>query len=172
MMIIITKQDLARMSPVLRNELMQVMFDIDDNSVKELSEETIDFEEYQQFLNETPPPLIHINDSMDVKKTKSVIEIDEEQAKSLIANLSDKSINTLKKFTTSDPVEVESLVGTEKLYTNFIELKRSFVGPVNRRLRTVTGNRSAMLFLKADDDTAKISVKLGTALALKKVLEC
>ena len=171
-MIVLTKQDLARMSPELRNELMQVIFDTDETPADDLLKDTIDFKEYQQFLSETPPQFELINEQVDIKKTKSVIEINEEHAKSLIANLSDKSINTLKEFTTNEPVTLDYLVGIDKPYKDFVELKRSFVGPVNRRLRTVTGNRSAMLFLKVneEDSDAKISVKEGTAIALKKIL--
>ena len=40
-----------------------------------------------------------------------MIGISERQAKKLISNLSDKSISTLGKFTTGDPVSIDNLVG-------------------------------------------------------------
>ena len=67
---------------------------------------------------------------------------------------------------------LDSLVGEDKPYASFVELKRSFVGPVNRRLRTVTKNRTAVLFKKVgkDNENVRFSVKRRTALALNKVL--
>ena len=101
-----------------------------------------------------------------------MIGIDESQARDLIANLSDKSIETLKHFTTKDPVLIDTLVGKGKPYATFNELKRSFVGPVNRRLRTVTQNKMSVLFRQneQDGDEVKISVKPETGSSLSKVL--
>jgi len=105
-------------------------------------------------------------------KKKVVLEIDEVQASELISNLSDKSIQTLKLFTEDTPVSIDTLIGKDSPYNNFVELKRSFVGPVNRRLRTVSKNKSAVLFLKAggEDENIQIAVKSGTQRALRKAL--
>lgn len=178
MMLTLTDKDLARMSPDLRNGLIQFMLEINHSNDyfygHETTNNTPDYEEFLASFDENtfsePAP---INSNKKGKKVKNVIEIDENQAKDLVSNLSDKSINTLKEFTTEAPVPLSNLVGKGKPYNSYVELKRSFVGPVNRRLRTVTKNRSAVLFLKVNenDDDARISVKRGTTHALKSALE-
>jgi hypothetical protein len=111
----------------------------------------------------------------DIVGDKQVIEISNEDAKSLIANISGKSLETLKLFALGEPVDLNELVGTDMPYENFNDLKRSFVGGVNRRLRTVTGNRLAVLFstvksISGEEET-KIRVKPRTASALRCVLD-
>ena len=111
----------------------------------------------------------------DIVGDKQVIEISNEDAKSLIANISGKSLETLKLFAQGEPIDLNELVGTDMLYENFNDLKRSFVGGVNRRLRTVTGNRLAVLFStvksKSGEEETRIRVKRRTAAALRCVLD-
>jgi hypothetical protein len=174
MMILINKHDLAMMSVELRNELMQLMFDSESNSSEDFYNEIphISFEEHEMVDPEEQQYVPGGNANSKSKNQKRVIGIDESQARDLIANLSDKSIETLKYFTTEDPVLIDTLVGKGKPYANFNELKRSFVGPVNRRLRTVTQNKISVLFRKIDQDgdESKISVKPETGSSLSKVL--
>lgn len=110
----------------------------------------------------------------DIVGDKQVIDISNEHAQSLIANISGKSLETLKLFAQGDPIDLNELVGTDKLYENFNDLKRSFVGAVNRRLRTVTGNRLAVLFStlksKTGEEETRIRVKPRTAAALRSAL--
>jgi len=167
MKIILTEADLSRMSRKLRDNLLQFIatpIKYDDNL----------------YLYDTNPedldgimPEFHFPEEVLKKeskaKSKNVIDINTEQAKSLIANLSDKSIETLHLFTQNEPIQVSSLVGDEKAYKDYIELKRSFVGPVNRRLRTVTGNKTAVLFLKENEE--EMAVKEATAISLAAIFD-
>jgi len=183
MMLIITKKDIDRMSMELRNELMQIMFHNDQNdeivnSYKEIELEEleeynkllsqspeVDLAPYDNVLNSSPDNDLQFYEKSNNTKSKKVVEISHEQAQALLANLSEKSINTLKYFTSGDAVVLNELIGENKAYGSFNELKRSFVGPVNRRLRTVIKDRSAVLFKKIDED--EFSVKEGTANSLK-----
>jgi hypothetical protein len=176
MMIIITPQDLAKMSPELREELKRILFEAEPPALsnEDYSFQEIPLEEHD-YLFSAPlhePPSIHEADN-PLNKKKEVIGINEVQAADLIANLSNKSITTLKLFTIDDPVGVSDLIGSGKPYSTYVELKRSFVGPVNRRLRTVTRNRNAVLFLKVvgDNEDGQISVKPVTVNALQSVLK-
>ena len=69
------------------------------------------------------------------------------------------------------------MIGDDKPYENLTDLKRSFVGAVTRRLRTVTRNRQATLFLKstlvdgAGEEHAAVSVRPVTAEALRLAFE-
>jgi hypothetical protein len=105
---------------------------------------------------------------------KRVIDVTREQAIELISNISDKSIETLKLFATGRPIALDELIGEHRSYSNLTDLKRSFVGAVNRRLRTVTGNRRAVLFLTVKPDaaesTTQISVRTITAESLSHAL--
>jgi len=177
MNITLTEHDINKMSAELRKELMQFIFNMENeyNNYGDYTDE-MDFE-YESLLpifrdesfSEDEP----LNRSSKTKKSKNVIEIDKCQAKEMIANLNDKSIEILGLFTTQTPVPLTALVGVDKPYSTFVELKRSFVGPVNRRLRTVTGNRTAVLFLKVKEagNDENIAVKQVTAEALKSVLK-
>ncbi|MDC0361752.1 hypothetical protein OAN12_01750 [Halioglobus sp.] len=174
MKILIDKHDLAKMSVELRNELMQLMFDQESNSTEDFYTEipNIGFEEHKMAYPEEQQYVPGESADSKSKKQKEVIGISESQARDLIANLSDKSIDTLKHFTTKDSVLIDTLVGKGKPYATFNELKRSFVGPVNRRLRTVTKNKTSVLFKKSeqDGDESKFSVKPETGSSLSKVL--
>ena len=68
-------------------------------------------------------------------------------------------------------MSLESLIGEGNPYETFNDLKRSFAGAVNRRLRTVTKIRTAVLFRKtALAGGEGISVKEQTAQSLRTVL--
>ncbi|MDO8943839.1 MAG: hypothetical protein Q7U75_11695, partial [Desulfobacterales bacterium] len=76
----------------------------------------------------------------------------------------------LKRFADGGSVSLDSLIGEGNPYETFNDLKRSFVGAVNRRLRTVTKIRTAVLFRKsASPEEEGISVKDLTAQSLRAV---
>jgi len=165
MKIILTDADLSRMSQKLRDDLLQfigtpIKYDenlyLYDANTKGLDDIMPEFHFPEEVLKKEAK-----------SKSKNVIDINAEQAESLIANLSDKSIETLHLFTQNEPIQVSSLIGEGKAYNDYIELKRSFVGPVNRRLRTVTGNKTAVLFLKESEE--EMAVKETTAISLAAI---
>jgi hypothetical protein len=168
MYLVLTKSDIEKLSQTTRDELQTLLFGSNQDNSGVLPEEALpefnfgdtpwnDADTYDQ---PTAPP-----------DSKVVIGIDAAQAKNLVANLSQKSIDTLKLFTTGEYVLSENLIGEGKPYESFAELKRSFVGAVNRRLRTVTRMRTAVLFSKVSTpDGEGIAVKDQTAESLCSVL--
>ena len=111
----------------------------------------------------------------DVLEEKTVVDITAFQARDLIArsNLSKKSERsqqTLRLFAAGAPVALEELIGEGRPYSDFTDLKRSFVGAVNRRLRSVLRNRSAVLF-SSDRKKTRIKITPLTAASLRKVLD-
>jgi len=177
MEIILSEYDISRMPGELREELIQFIFKKEHNSGNfyDIPVEgfDMDYVDLDPLPNEEFFPKEELTEAFKKsKKSKKVIGISDGQAKKLISNLSDKSISTLEKFTTGDPVSIDNLVGEGKPYKDFVDLKRSFVGPVNRRLRTVTGDRTSVLFLKVQEDNGSryITVKNITAAALESVL--
>jgi hypothetical protein len=137
----------------------------DDSMPFVFSPEQISGEEYYQST---------IKGGETTSSAKQVIDITVAEAKDLIANISEKSIETLKRFTTGEPVNVNDLIGDMLPYSSLSDLKRSFVGAVNRRLRTVTGNRKAVLFLTVIQENSergvRIAVRTRTATAIKEVM--
>lgn len=164
MMLILTEQDLAKMPATLRRELQQFLLSRLDGGEHDVFVDEYDVDELPSHL-ESPSFL-----DTDSSNTKQVIDINATQAQALIGNLSEKSISTLRRFAAHEAVPLDDLLGDGKPYTNFTDLKRSFVGAVNRRLRTVTRNRSAVLFRKtAPEDLGGqdgIAVRPKTAMAL------
>ncbi len=171
MHIVLTARDLAKLSEHTRNELQRYLFQ--DTTIA--SDEALPHDynlgdiPYQEFDDE--PTQSWPEAPMVSGDSKVVIDISPEQARSLIANLSAKSVEVLRYFASGETVALNDLVGEEKFYESFGELKRSFVGAVNRRLRTVTRNRSAVLFRKAEGSNGTgITVRPMTASALRQVL--
>lgn len=164
MMIILTESDMARMPATLRSELQKFLLAGNDEQEHDVSFDEHDIQDIPAYIedlafadNESGP-------------AKLVVDITEEQAKALIGNLSSKSIETLRLFAKQEAVLLEDILGEGKAYANFTDLKRSFVGAVNRRLRTVTKNRTAVLFrktlLEELDGEAGIAVRPQTTQAL------
>lgn len=100
---------------------------------------------------------------------KQVISITQEQTVELLANIAVKSQQTLRLFAEAERVEIDDLIGEGQPYKDMNDLKRSFVGAVNRRLRTVVGHRGAVLF-SSDRDKKRIRVLPLTASALRHVM--
>lgn len=103
------------------------------------------------------------------ESAKRVIGISAEQAGELLANLADRSQQTLRLFAVAERVGIDELVGDDCPYRDMNDLKRSFVGAVNRRLRTVVGNRSVVLF-SSDRDRRRIRILSLTAAALRQAM--
>jgi hypothetical protein len=106
----------------------------------------------------------------DVLEEKRVVDLSVEEARNLLANIKDRSEQTLKLFATGKPVALASLIGPGGEYRDYNELKRSFVGAVNRRLRTVCGIRNAALF-SSDRDKTRIKITQKTAQSLRAVFD-
>jgi hypothetical protein len=169
MHLVLTQQDLARLSPELRAELQSLMFGSADTGADQHSLAAIEASDlpYQESERDFVPPWPEALEKTG--NAKRVIDISENQARALLGNLSEKSIETLRLFSTGQSVSLDSLVGDGKAYESLSDLKRSFVGAVNRRLRTVTRNRAAVLFRRVDgekDDS--IAVRTQTALSLRQ----
>ncbi len=158
MELVITSEDFRRLSPATQKELLSVLMgsDVDGDALFGLD----DYE------------------SMSASGTlvgsastgKRVFPINPAQATELLSNLAEKSQQTLRLFAEGERVSIDDLVGEGRPYKDMNDLKRSFVGAVNRRLRTVVGNRSAVLF-SSDRDRQKIRVLPTAASALRQAME-
>lgn len=169
MFLVLTQQDLALLSPELRAELQRLVFGSTDTNSDERAFASIAMSDipYQESERDFEPPWPDATEKTG--DAKAVIDISEDQARALLGNLSAKSVETLRLFSSGECVSLDSLVGDGKAYENFSDLKRSFVGAVNRRLRTVTRNRSAVLFRKVDGGKEdSIAVRPQAALALRQ----
>lgn len=166
MHIVLTQHDLDRLSPSTREELQALLFG--------------SLSDGEEFASDDAPPVFEYansgvpgDDSWEraypAPDSKVVVDTDVEQTRKLVANLSPKSIETLKRFAGGGTVSLGSLIGEGNPYETFNDLKRSFVGAVNRRLRTVTRIRTAVLFRKTASGEG-ISVKQQTAESLRIVL--
>jgi hypothetical protein len=171
MFLVLTEQDLARLSPQLRAELQRLTFgatgtetEVDQSEGFSSPVPADDLAEFD-YLPAWP-------DAFEKSgAAKTVVDLDEVEARALLANLSAKSIETLKVFASGESIALDALVGDGKAYESMSDLKRSFVGAVNRRLRTVTRNRSAVLFRKIDvSGGIAIAIRPKAAKALMHVL--
>jgi hypothetical protein len=171
MMIVVSPQDFKKLSRACQLELISMIGFSVGNAEYPYDSLAVEDEAVADLYIQKPRHPV----ANDIVGDKQVIDISNEHAQSLIANISGKSLETLKLFAQGEPIDLNELVGTDKLYENFNDLKRSFVGAVNRRLRTVTGNRLAVLFStvksKSSEEETKIRVKPRTAAALRRVLD-
>lgn len=162
MFITLNASDIQRLSTECRAELMSIMMSPGGDPL-----ETLDHfpeESLQDFdVDESANPT-----AVDVLDEKVVVDVSVEEARDLIANISPKSLDTLKLFASGKPVVLASLIGKEGIYDDYSNLKRSFVGAVNRRLRNVSANRNAVFF-SSDRDKTRIRTTAQTALALRCV---
>jgi len=168
MMLLISPEDFQRLSQACRQELLSLLaprsgsisgdegyayFGEDEDAVAD--------KDQQQSGRQTIE---------DVLEEKRVIDINVEQARDLVANISPESQQTLRLFARGTPVALDDLIGDGRPYKDFTYLKRSFVGAVNRRLRTVSGNRLAVLF-SSDRDKTRIRITSAAAASLRQVLD-
>ena len=171
MHLVLTQEDLAKLSPECRAELQLLLFghasvDSDIHSPDGIDAVEMPSQEIERDLLPAWP-----DDFEKSGAAKTVVDLDETEARALLGNLSAKSVDALKLFASGESVTLDSLVGEGKAYETLSELKRSFVGAVNRRLRTVTRNRSAVLFRKVEESTGiSIAVRPRTAAALHQAL--
>lgn len=149
----ITSEEFRRLTPATQRELLSLLTGDDS------AEDYLGAEDYE------PPS----NASNTGNGDRRVVGITVEQTKELLSNLADKSQQTLRLFAQSERVEIDALVGEDMPYKDMNDLKRSFVGAVNRRLRTVLGDRGVVLF-SSDRDRKRIRVLPVTASALRYVL--
>ena len=161
MMLVLSSNDMRRLSPACRSELMALFMSSDANA---------------QIDDDRFPPGIFDADAGgdgaamtaadDVHEEKRVVDLTVEEARDLVANISQRSQETLKLFASGQSLALSAFIGPGCEYRDYSELKRSFVGAVNRRLRTVSGNRNAALF-SSDRDKTRIKTTRKTALALR-----
>jgi len=154
MELVISSEDFRRLSPSTQKELLAVLMggDGDGDIMFGLDE----YEASSDFGSQGVP----------TNAGKKVFPINPAQATELLSNLAEKSQQTLRMFAEQELIAVDDLVGDGRPYKDMNDLKRSFVGAVNRRLRTVVGNRSAVLF-SSDRDRQKIRVMSIAASALR-----
>lgn len=171
MMIVVSPEDFKKLSRICQLELISMIGFSVGNAEYPYDVLTAEDEVVADLYIQKPRHPV----ANDIAGDKQVVDISNEHAQSLIANISEKSLETLKLFAHGKPIDINELVGADKLYGNFNDLKRSFVGAVNRRLRTVTGNRQAVLFSsvksEAVEEETRIRVKPRTAAALRCVLD-
>jgi len=173
MMLTITRGDFLQLSEPCQRELLALLGFM--TAPETSDDELIPFEEGGGYQTAPPISNAEFDDGQEApSNTKRVIDVTPEQAMDLISNVSDKSIETLKLFATGRSIALEELIGELRPYANLTDLKRSFVGAVNRRLRTVTGNRQAVLFLtvkpESSESSTQISVRTITAESLRRAL--
>ena len=162
MMLILSTNDIRRLSPGCRNELVALMMSSGPDELEPDELMSTDSLGDDAAHSDAAPT------ADDVLEEKSVVDLSVDEANDLLANIRDKSKETLKRFASGKPVALGSLIGSEGEYRDYSELKRSFVGAVNRRLRTVSGVRNAVLF-SSDRDKTRIKTTPKTALSLRCV---
>ncbi|MBK9440582.1 MAG: hypothetical protein IPN53_04390 [Comamonadaceae bacterium] len=182
MMIMITPQDFRRLSAGCQQELLSLLAPGESElppREDEMTMPSMDTDQYgpmdAHIFLPLPPEESGFSQptfAVEVADTgaKRVIDISIEQARELIANVSERSQDALKLFAAGPAVPLATLVGPTAPYRDFNDLKRSLVGAVNRRLRTVTENRAAVLF-SSDRDKTRIRITPLSAVALRQVLQ-
>ena len=156
MMLVLSPHDFQKLSPACRSELLRLLTN-DRGS-----------DEAAFFHSESTEADGGTETEEVVSEEKKVVSLTVTEAGDLLGNIGERSRRTLQHFAVGQPVPLDDLVGQGKPYKNYVELKRSFVGAVNRRLRTVSGNRNAALF-SSDRDQTLIKVKPKTAQSLRRI---
>jgi hypothetical protein len=157
MELVITSEDFRRLSPATQKELLAVLMGGDGDG-----DVMLGLDDYDSMPASG-------SQAGSASTGKRVFPINPAQATELLSNLAEKSQQTLRLFAVGERVAVDDLVGEDRPYKDMNDLKRSFVGAVNRRLRTVVGNRSAVLF-SSDRDRQKIRVLPTAASALRQAM--
>lgn len=164
MMILISPADFCRLSPACQQELLALFTSSGQSSQSDLNRyDSLGSGDGHTDLDRSAPAsggaTSALSQSAKVSKTrrkakKWIVELSVDQARQLIANVSQRSQTTLQLFVYGGWVRVDSLVGPDKNYPNMTVLKRSLIGGITRRLRTVIGNRDAALFTTNSDKSA------------------
>ena len=157
MQVVISAESFRKLSPATQNEILSLLLG--------LSEELPNTKIVQDF------DALHVQEVLDADDSikRRVLAISTPQAMDLLSNLAEKSQQSLRMFAERERVNVDELVGEGRPYKDMNELKRSFVGAVNRRLRTVVGDRSVVLF-SSDRNRKRIRVLPSTASALRRAM--
>lgn len=155
--LVISSEDFRRLSPATQKELLAVLMGGDSDG-----DAMFGMDDYDSASASS-------TQGGSANAGKRVFPINPAQASELLSNLAEKSQQTLRLFAEGERVSVDDLVGEGRPYKDMNDLKRSFVGAVNRRLRTVVGNRSAVLF-SSDRDRQKIRVMPAAASALRQAM--
>ncbi len=163
--LVISQNDFQHLPPSVQQALLAVLTGVESG----LSSTA----EHDQFVETGPladvPLEAYEREADNSDSTKRVIGISAEQAGELLANLADKSQQTLRLFAVAERVGIDELVGDDRPYRDMNDLKRSFVGAVNRRLRTVLGNRAVVLF-SSDRGRRRIRLHPHSAAALRQAM--
>ncbi|MBU0752979.1 MAG: hypothetical protein KJ787_04070 [Gammaproteobacteria bacterium] len=160
--LVITSEDFRRLSSATQKELLALL--MNGESERDATPELGDLE-----IFEPQGATLNASFGSGTPTGKLVFSINAEQSDELLSNLAEKSQQTLRLFAIGERVAIDDLIGDSRPYKDMNELKRSFVGAVNRRLRTVVGNRSAVLF-SSDRDRQRIRVLPGSAAALRNAM--
>lgn len=183
MMLMISPEDFRQLSPACQQELLGLLTrdatssktptGIDDAPPDWDAEEYF-ADEDASYATDKPDPITDTlarapNPDTSEGASKQVLDISVITARELIANISDKSLSALTQFANGQPVLLASLIGSNAPYRDMNELKRSLVGAVNRRLRTVTDNRSAVLFASSRD-RQRIHITPRSAASLRQAM--
>ena len=179
MMIMISPEDFRQLSAACQQELLGLL--TRGAAANPLDETPPTWEGDDYFSDEGNPyfsdepgspaetsPRMPVADAPDSAQ-KQVLDISPGTARELIANVSSKSLSALAHFASGQPVALDALIGLNAPYRDVNELKRSLVGAVNRRLRTVTDNRAAVLFA-SDRDKKRIRITARSAASLRQAL--
>jgi len=167
MMIVLTPDDFKKLSISSRQEVLSLL---DLRNQSDEDDSNIYYGEdgdAQTPATAAPSPGGVTSD--DVLEEEHVVDLTIDQARELVANISEKSQQTLRRFAAGNPVAIEDLIGEGRDYRDVTELKRSLVAAVKRRLRNITKNRLAVLF-SSDRDKTRIKIKPLAAAALREVL--
>lgn len=162
--LVISHGDFQHLSQATQQELLAILTGAERGEPSVERDEVIEVGPFAEV-----PLASYDSDTGSPEPAKRVIGISAEQAGELLANLADKSQQTLRLFAVAERVGIDELVGDERPYRDMNDLKRSFVGAVNRRLRTVVGNRAVVLF-SSDRDRRRIRVLPSAAAALRQAM--
>ena len=169
MMLVLSPDDFQRLSVDSQQEILSLLATrppsapVADNHTTDIWNDD-DLTSYGQTIS---PPATTFD---EVSEEKRIVDITVEQAHALVANVGKRSLETLRRFALGEPMTLDELIGEHGSYKDRTDLKRSFVGAVNRRLRTVTGNRLGVLF-GSDRDGNRIRMRPLTATALRQALD-
>jgi len=181
MMIVITQKDFSKLSTQCRRELSELFTSCfaqtehDESNMTEVGSYIQgDHDEFAAGLFESgcevlDVPLVDAPRKTARKLQKTVAEVDVDQARLLVKNVSHRSKRALEWFVSGEWVSISDLVGPDKAYHNLVELKKSLIAGINRRLRTVTQNRTNVLFSSTPDRSA-IRITQKSADSLRQVL--
>jgi hypothetical protein len=154
MMILLAPHDFQKLSSACRAEILKLVMNGGESSEASLSGESGEVDansETEEVVNEE----------------KKVLSLSAAEAGNLISKISDGNKQSLRLFATGQSVFMDALVGQDRPYKKYVDLKRNFIGAVNRRLRTVSGNRNAALFT-SDREKTRIKVTPRTAESLRR----